>query len=186
MMELLTNVEFILLQIITEIENISGYNIAHIVNIRGYREWADLSKTSIYNGLRKLEKKRLVSAYLDTEKRGKGPVPRKYSVTKEGKTLVLKKMVEYLSTTRERNKRFDLALSSVQLLEKSIVLQALSKRESFLIAEEKKVRADYNRCRPCLSLGAESLYRHILSSITNEILFTKELIDFIKEYSKSI
>lgn len=48
----ITNVEFMLLQIICERKEASGYEINQLIKERGYREWVDMGTTSIYVGLK--------------------------------------------------------------------------------------------------------------------------------------
>ena len=49
----LSNVELMLLEIISQAKEISGYRIGKLVEERQYRVWADIGTTSIYTGLEK-------------------------------------------------------------------------------------------------------------------------------------
>lgn len=57
----INNVELTLLEIIREKSNTSGYEIRKIIEERGYREWANIGKTSIYVGIKKLKEKSLIT-----------------------------------------------------------------------------------------------------------------------------
>lgn len=65
----LSNVEFMLLQMIAELDQASGYDINKLIDQRGYRQWANIGTTSVYAGLKKLNEKELV----ESEPTGKNP-----------------------------------------------------------------------------------------------------------------
>jgi DNA-binding PadR family transcriptional regulator len=135
----LSNVEFALLQLISEDGELSGYMISRLVEERGYREWADIGDTSIYTGLEKLNKKGLVRFYVDTDKQGKGPLPKKFNLTDKGREIFKGEVLEALSATRERDRRFDIALAAIHHIDTGEALQALEKRKSFLLAERQRI-----------------------------------------------
>lgn len=71
----ISNVEFMLLQMIEECSQASGYDIKKLVERRGYREWANIGMTSIYGGLKKLRDKGWIIPEEFSGKSGKGPMP---------------------------------------------------------------------------------------------------------------
>jgi DNA-binding PadR family transcriptional regulator len=166
----LSNVEFMLLQIICQKREICGYEIDKIVEAREYREWADIGRTSIYTGLEKLAKKKMVEAFIDTEKQGKGPLPRKFKLTEDGKTTLKNEIIKALSSTREGDKRFDLAFAAIDVLTPKEVTAALSKRKSFLLETAKRVEKKFK------SLGGEEL------PINVKVLFEHSL--YLIKYEK--
>lgn len=173
----LSNVEFILLQIICDKPMISGYEINQLVNERGYREWADIGTTSIYVGLNKLNKKQLVYSYIDTEKQGRGPVPRKFEITPAGGSVLRQEILESLASTRERDIRFDLALAALLFADKDEVVAAISKRIQFLdgIAKDIRLKLDSQQGKN-LPSNMQALYWHPLILIKQEIEFMNDLI----------
>ena len=173
----LTNVEFMLLQIICEQKEVSGYEINQLVRERGYKEWADIGTTSIYVGLNKLSKKQLVNSYIDTAKQGKGPMPRKFEITNEGKELLKQNILLALSSSRERDYRFDLALAAILFLSVEEVSVALKKRKTFLSEAAKNINKKFeSQGGKILPLNVRALFRHPLLLIKHEIEFTDSLI----------
>ncbi len=178
-MEFLTNAELMLLQIIKEHNEITGYEINKYVISVGYIEWADIGKTSIYTGLKKLEQKDFVRSIIAVDKTGKGPIPRKYTITTEGEITLKQEMIKAISTSREREKRFDLALSAVQILSKQETIDALDHRIEYLSSEKQRVSKDYKKQDECLPLGGKILYERILKSIDDEISSTRDILDYL-------
>ena len=178
----LTNAEFVLLQIVCERSMVSGYEINQLIRDWGYKEWAEIGTTSIYVGLNKLSKKKLVYSYIDTEKQGRGPVPRKFEVTAAGRAVLQEETIAALSSSRERDFRFDLALAAIPFVDKEAVVAALRQRETLLaeVAEDyrQKVEALKKRRVP---VNLQALYQHPLVLIKNEIEFMDNLIQNLLE-----
>lgn len=173
----LSNAELMLLQIICEKGEVSGYEIDKLVEERGYREWADIGTTSIYTGLEKLRKKRFVESYLDIEKQGKGPLPRKFKLTKEGRDALRKETIKALSSSRERDRRFDLAIAAIPFLPPQEVIEALHEREEFLSKVAKNIEKKFeSQGGESLPLNVKALFRHPLSFIRQEKEFMKVLV----------
>ena len=173
----LTNVEFIILQIVYERKEVSGYEIDQWIAERGYRAWADIGTTSIYTGLAKLGKKRLVSSYLDTAKYGRGPLPRKFSITEAGKKVLRQEIVAALSSARERDYRFDLAFAAMSMVATQEVVAALQQRKDFLAATAahmNEVFAAQGGAK--LPLNLRALFQHPLLYIRSEIAFVDSLL----------
>jgi|SRR5690625_2626370 len=178
----ITNVEFMLLQIIYEHNKVSGYEIIQLVKERGYRDWGDIGSTSIYTGLKKLSKKQLVNSYLDTSKQGKGPTPRKFEVTDKGAKFLKQSTLELLSSSRERDNRFDLALASMPILTTEEVLAALQKRKKYLTEVAKNINRKFEtQGGISLPFHVQALFKHPLLLIKNEIEFMDILITDLLE-----
>ncbi len=169
----LTNAQFMLLQIISQAGEVSGYKIHKLVEEREYRVWADIGTTSIYTGLEKLRKKRLVTSHLDTEKRGKGPLPKKFRLTGKGHQTLRREIEQALSSTRERDRRFDLALAAISLVPLRTVRGALQKRKTLLgeVAEGVEARFEF--------LGGENLPINIKELFKHSMLLVKHELEFI-------
>jgi DNA-binding PadR family transcriptional regulator len=99
----ISNVELMLLELICEQGETSGYKIDQLVKDRGCRIWAGIGTTSIYMGLEKLRKKHFVEFYIDTEKQGKGPSPKKFRITKEGENILKREVAETLASRLLKN-----------------------------------------------------------------------------------
>lgn len=169
----LTNVEFIILQIIYERKGVSGYEISRLVKERGYMEWANIGISSIYVGLNKLSKRKLLHSFIDTEKQGKGPMPKKFKITQEGKKLLRQEILLALSSSRERDCRFDLAFTAIPLVAPKEVVAALKKRKNFLEETAERVSTIFE------SQGGEELPFHLQALFNHPLLFIKQEMDFI-------
>lgn len=179
----LSNSEFILLQIIYDREITSGYEINQLIKARGYREWADIGTTSIYVGLNKLHKRKLVNSYIDVEKQGRGPVPRKFEITAEGREVLQQETLEALSSTRERDFKFDLALAAIPFVPKEAVLAALQQRKGFLTEVAEGINQKLTTVnKKHVPVNLQALYWHPLILIKNEMEFMDNLI---QELSKN-
>jgi DNA-binding PadR family transcriptional regulator len=177
----LSNVEFALLQLISENGELSGYSISRLIEERGYREWADIGDTSIYTGLEKLNKNEFVRFYVDTDKQGKGPLPKKFNLTHKGKKILKEEVVEALSVTRERDRRFDIALAAIREIAPAEAIQALEKRKLFLSTEMQRINTKFiQQDGQALPKHVQILFKHPLILIKAELKFMDEIIDTIK------
>ena len=118
----LSNTELILLILINEHRVISGYRVNSLIEKYGYRQWAGIGTTSIYVGLKNLEKKGLTESTMDYEKITKGPVGKIFSINKSGKQCLLQELRKGLSKTREHDTRFKIAISGMDFLKKGEII----------------------------------------------------------------
>ena len=175
--ENISNVEFTLLQLIAENNSISGYEINRLIEERGYREWANIGTTSIYTGLDRLKRRMLVDSQIDIKKRGKGPLPKRFTLTAEGTRTLRATILEGLSSTRERDQLFDLAIAALPLISHQEAIDSLRNRTVFLANEKERLEEIFqaqggNR----LPFFVKALFRHPANLITAEIDFTNQLI----------
>ena len=184
LMGILTNAQLMLLQVIHEHLVITGYDInKHVLNLK-YKDWADIGKTSIYTGLKVLQEKKYVSSYIDMDKTGKGPLPRKYSLTEAGKEMLKSEMINTIETSREREKRLDLVISAIQILSFQDILAAFDQRMVYLNSEFIRISNDFEEQKNCLPIGGEFLYSRILSSLRNEIDFAKTVLSYYEKIAE--
>ncbi len=176
----ISNTELILLILINEHKEISGYQLNSVIEKYGYREWAGVGTTSIYAGLKNIEKKGLARGKLDYKKTTKGPVGRLYSVTNSGKEILKAEISSGLSETRENDKRFKIAVSGMDFLKNQEIYDLLSERIRFLENEFARLAKKFESQKPEMVFKAEILFNHSFSSIRNEINFTKQLAEKIK------
>jgi len=176
----LTNSEFILSILITENKEISGYKINTLIEKRGYREWAGIGATSIYKGLKKLEKIGYIEGSLDINKTTKGPIGKKYTITKSGEQQLSKELKSGLSETREHDQRFKIAFSGIDFLDKHEIVELLKKRVVFLESEFQRIN-DRKKLAEHNIFKVQMLFEHSLQAIKSESKFTTYLI---KQYEK--
>lgn len=180
-MKELTNVEIALLQLIWHENKISGYEINRFIIERGYREWAGIGATSIYVGLKKLEKKKFVESFVDINKTGKGPLPKKYKINKAGFENLKDEVKKILCHCR-KNDRFDLAICSMPILKNKEVIFCLNKRKDFFNEIIKNVESKFlSQGGENLPLNVKVLFKHSLSTLSENIKFVDYLI---KEINK--
>lgn len=178
----LSRVELSLLQLICENGELDGYRINKLIEERGYREWADISETAIYVGLQKLLKKGLVECYLPSAKQGKGPLPKMFTLTGRGKESFKAEVIEALSSTRERDSRFDLAIASLPHLTPREAAAALKKRKTFLASEAKRIAARLEaQGGDKLPFHVKALFRHPLVLIESELGFVDEILALLRK-----
>jgi DNA-binding PadR family transcriptional regulator len=177
----LSNVEYILLSLIRESGKASGYGLNAVIADRGYREWADIGLTSIYAGLKKLERKGLIQGRLTTEKTVQGPAAREFSLTGDGKRLLVEETARGLSETRERDRRFDLAVSAMDVLSPTRARELIQKRKIFLETERERLSAVFAGERVRISAQGKLLFKHTLNFIKSEIEFLDDLADGLKK-----
>lgn len=127
--------------------------------------------------LNKLYKRKLLNSYIDVDKQGRGPVPKKFEITEEGKAVLQQETLEALSSTRERDFKFDLALAAIPFVPKEAALSALRQRKSFLT----EVAAGINQKlelfkKQRFPVNMQALYWHPLILIKNEMEFMDNLI----------
>jgi DNA-binding PadR family transcriptional regulator len=178
----ISNVEFMLLQMIAECGQASGYDIKKLVDERGYRQWANIGTTSIYVGLKKLSDKGWIVSEESTEKFGKGPSPNRFALTEAGMVKLQNEIYDSLSSTRERDNRFDLGLAAMPLIEKENAMAALRKRLVFLQEVSTKINQKYElQGGVQLPLHVRSLFLHSLKLIDSEREFVCHLLKELQE-----
>lgn len=176
-MFILNNNEYMILSLVWETKTASGYQINTIINNRGYREWADIGMTSIYKTLKKLEHKDLVSSHMTTNKTTQGPAAKEYSLTEKGRLLLKEETEKGLSETRERDRRFDLGLSMIDILPRKTALGLIENRKLYLGSEQKHLLEIYTDQQQSISLSGALLFRHTLQFVRSEISFLEEIIN---------
>lgn len=178
----LSNVEFMLLQMIAECRQASGYDIKKLVDRRGYREWANIGTTSIYLGLKKLNDKGWIASEKSDGKSGKGPMPYRFALTEAGMAALRNEILDSLSSSRERDNRFDLGLVALPFVGKDEAVEALRKRLDFLQQTSIQIRKKYeSQGGVRLPLNVRALFLHPISLIESEQAFVASLINELSE-----
>ncbi|NPV39537.1 MAG: PadR family transcriptional regulator [Brevinematales bacterium] len=176
-----SNVELIILHLIHEKKSLSGYEINRLVEERGYRNWAEIGTSSIYIGLEKLENKGLVISSLDTQKQGKGPLPKKYTLTRDGEKTLLEEMRKALTGEADIPGRFTIGLSGLILfsIEESIVYLGQKKEHlAKQIASQKDQWEAIGGQKAPFHVWA--LFRHTTYMLEKELEFVDQLITDLK------
>jgi hypothetical protein len=115
------------------------------------------------------------------DKRGKGPLPKKFNLTNKGKKILKEEVAEALSATRERDRRFDIALAAIREIDPKDAVQALEKRKLFLSTEMQRIDTKFfQQDGQTLPKHVQILFKHPLILIRAELEFMDEIIDTIK------
>ncbi len=185
MVKPISNAEFMLLQILDQEGALSGYEIKRLVDARGYRKWAGIGTTSIYAGLTKLEKKEYLRARIDMEKKGRGPLPKKFTLLAKGKKILKKEVMLVLSSIQYRGERFDLGLSASSVLKKNELIKALQQRRALLEKALDHLRTDVFEPQGGMNLPKTAvwLFQHSFKKIAVEIDFADMIMNEITETS---
>ncbi len=181
----LSNVELMLLQLIAECRQASGYDLLKLIDRRGYREWANIGTTSIYAGLKKLNDKGLIESEESGEKSGKGPMPTRFGITEVGREALRREIIASLSSTRERDNRFDLGVAALPFVEKGEAVEALRARLDFLAKALTNIRRSYeSQGGSRLPLHVRALFLHPMNLIESEQAFVARFISECQEEMK--
>ncbi len=177
----LSNAELMLLQIVLECQPISGYDLNKLVEEKNIRVWADLGTTSIYLSLKKLDKKELITGFLDKKKTGKGPPPKKYSVTNYGKKVLTNEILKSLSSSDENEKRFDIAFHGINFLPRIVVILALERRIEHLMNRFDILEKNLELLGESAAMHNKTILNHRMFLVGNEIEFMQKLLEDLRD-----
>jgi DNA-binding PadR family transcriptional regulator len=172
----ISNAEYMLCALIREGGKASGYRLNTVIRERGYREWADIGMTSIYGGLKKLECKGLISGQRVRRKTTQGPAAVEYGLTVEGARLLKEETEKGLSGTRERDRRFDLALSAIDVVSRDKSRALIGKRKAFLESEYERMKVIFAGERARVSAAGILLFGHTFHLLKSEIAYLEGLM----------
>jgi hypothetical protein len=89
--------------------------------------------------------------------------------------------MEALSATRERDRRFDIALAAIRSINPKDARQALEKRKSFLLAERQRINNIFLQQGGSVHpKHVQILFKHPVILIGAELEFMDEVINTIK------
>lgn len=176
----LTDPDLILLVLIAEQPGINGYGIRQLVTERGIVEWAGVASSSIYNGLKRLVSRGLVTASANTAKQGRGPNGQTYLLTSIGAEAMRAALAGALAATREHDPRFAIALSGIHLLGLADAADCLEQRAAFLSAEAQRISGAQRR-QGQLPLPARLLFDRSLSALEAERAWTTRAAGILRE-----
>lgn len=137
-MKLITNAEAALLGLLCEKDR-HPYEIEKEVQNRDMRVWTDLSMSSIYKLLRKLEKEGLVQSETTVTKENR--TRKTYHVTPEGRKAIRTKLAEILTEPEHIKWRMDIAISNLMELPQNEILVHLKSYRKTLSKQIKDYQA---------------------------------------------
>ncbi len=120
----ISNKETTLLGLLSE-EPMHAYKITQEIECRSMREWTEISVSSVYKLLRKLEKDGLIQSEI---KLSQNNVSQKiYAITSRGRDELKNTIAHLISEPEKIIYRVDLATSNLDLLSKQEAIQGLHK-----------------------------------------------------------
>jgi DNA-binding PadR family transcriptional regulator len=181
----LTNAETALLQLIGEKKIASGYELDDLIEKRGYRNWAGIGKTSIYNTLHKLFKKGFIKISDFRKKSGKGPTPKKYSMTLEGFKILKKETLTALSGSARGGNAFELAIASIPAAGFKRSSEALKQRVKVLDESLKGLATVFEKQGgDKMPVFVKSLFERPMRMIEADKKYTQELAEELAKYGR--
>jgi len=140
MTQILSNIEVILLSIVNEKPSYA-YEIDKTIESREMRRWVRIGVASIYQVLKKLERKKLVFSRL--EKEGKMPDRKRYYITNEGNIALTEAAKRLLSGLEWYYLDLNVGLETSNLLTSEELFKCITKRLLRVQANKKVLKRIY-------------------------------------------
>ena len=175
----ITNRETAILGLLAE-KSRYGYEIEKIIEERGYRAWTEISFSSIYYLLNKLEDKGLIGSKMkDIE--GK-PSRRVYSITKKGNLVLQKKVKVLLSEPAKLISPLGLGIAHIPILKPEVVVECLKKYIKSLDQSIDFIeKAHYQHEENNSPYFVTALFSRPLAHLKTEKLWLELFVKFIEE-----
>lgn len=173
----ISNIEAALLGLLSE-GAMYPYQIEQEVYNRDMRSWTELSMSSIYKVLRKLEQDGYVksSNLVTAENR----LRKLYEISIEGKAALIAKIESLLSEPEHVRWRVNIATYNIDLLSNQVIEQALENYRKLLLERIK----EYEDVLKCMQeMGCP---KHRFGVVTRQIYLWKSELDWLKEYSREL
>lgn len=136
----LSNIEVILLSIVNEKPSYA-YEIDKTIELREMRRWVRVGVASIYQVLKKLEKKNLV--YSQREKEGRMPERNRYYVTDAGREALVETSKRLLSSFEWYYLDLNVGLESSDLLAPVEMAECIAGRLARVRSSKKRLKEIY-------------------------------------------
>jgi DNA-binding PadR family transcriptional regulator len=124
-----TEKEVVLLGLVAE-EPAHAYRIEEKIKERKMDQWTNISLSSVYRVLSKLEEKNLLSCSFEHE--GQGATRKVYEITAEGRSTLSRGVLEHLSWAEPVKTPFQMGLAHMTFAPHAEVLERLESRSGFL------------------------------------------------------
>ena len=180
----MTVAELAILSLIVQ-EPRHGYQVEQVINERGMRDWAEISFSSIYYILNKLEAKRYISSEMEDKESG-GPPRKVYRVTDQGKGAWHESTLEMLSSPKRYSTPLLVGLANLPGLTKTEALSALSQYCHSLEQRDSMVQANWTAAQASgqLPWHAEFMFDLSLKMTRAELSWVRNLISQLSDKQK--
>lgn len=177
----MTQAELAILSLVAEKPR-HGYEIEQIIEERGMREWTELSFSSIYYLLKKLEQQDLVESRLEEAERG--PARKVYEATPEGRAALKSGVLEALSTPGHCYPPIQLGLANLPVLSRAEALEALREYRERLEERQADLEAEWESQRP-LPYFVDAMFEYSLRMVEAELEWVTDFAETVKHESDS-
>lgn len=172
----LTQAEVAVLSLLSEGET-HGYALNETLENRGFRNWTDISFSSIYAILNRLEKGQLIVSRLNPSE--KGPARKLYRLTRRGRSILKRTIKQYISEPERPRGRVDLGAAYIELLtpEEAIsCLEAYAKKMRYRVKLVQRLREEQSP----LPFGAEIIFEHGIVKGSAELEWIQDVMEQLK------
>jgi DNA-binding PadR family transcriptional regulator len=140
------------------------------------RDWADISFSSIYYLLKKLEDKGLVASE-STPSKGRGPARKVYSITEPGREAWYKDILKTINSPQRHANPFLLGLSCLPAIPIDETIQALNEYLQSLIISRNHVRGRWQeQSIESLPYYVDAMFDYSITIIEAEIEWIDQFI----------
>jgi DNA-binding PadR family transcriptional regulator len=174
----MTGPEMAILSLIAEKPR-HGYEIEQLIAQRGLREWIDISYTTIYYQLKRLEKKNLATSKL--RRKAGMPSRRVFTITDHGKEQLAMKAYRLFQVPAGSYSSLPLGISMLPMLDFPAVIKRSRHYLTNLIKREKALTAKRNALKPPPHIFL--MFDYQLAMIAAEIDWVS---NFIQSYDDAV
>jgi len=173
--EMLSKVSTLILGMIEE-KPVNPYEITKLLERIQVKDWFSVATSSVYATIKKLQKNGYITG--ETIKESNMPEKTVYTITKTGKNVLEKTLVEFLLNTELDSVKFNIACIMLCHLEKEEALNVLKKRLLFLKGYENGIKKNYihEKDSHLIPYPGLTIIRNNIYLVEAEIKITEELI----------
>ncbi len=156
------------------------YVLDRLINEMRLEQWANISKASIYNTLKRLESQGCVT--VTAEKVGNMPERKVYAITEKGKQQLLEELRENILLTPRGDNLFYLAMCFDFGMSANEAIELLEKRIENLSSGIEQFKLSYEEVKKCQAHNSMILINAGLRHTEVEIETAKEFVELFKKY----
>ena len=158
-----------------------GYEIEAQIEQRGLNRWAEVSFSSIYYLLGKLEKAGLID--FEYQKHGRYPTRKVYHLTGEGRRMLRANLYELIGNYHPSPPPSIVGISFIHVLPKELALEALEVLEASIADHLEKFRDIIGRVKKRYPLPTVRELLHLGEIQSSQALgWVRNLIDILSDY----
>lgn len=174
---ILTDAEFLVLGLVAEMPR-HGYQLDQVIEERGMRRWTQISFSSIYFVLGRLEEMKLVAAKKAVGVKWRSKARKVYSVTPAGRRTLVTRTVAALREIRPAHSSVFLGMMHWPVLNRNQALQALRARLEALEKEQTRLKEIQIAQQP-LPDHVEALFEFSIGQLRVESEWVKRNLDYM-------